>query len=77
MNYKTLSWNVRGLSLPHRKAEVQKTIVKWKPDIMFLQEVKVSGPRLVASLFNIWREGTVFHTSHNEGSGGVVIGLAS
>ena len=70
MNFKTVSWNVRGLSLLHYKFEVKKTIVKWTPDVVFLQEVKLNGPRLAASLLNVWREGIFFYTLHSEGRGG-------
>lgn len=44
-------------------------IAKWRPDIVFLQEVKLVGPCLAYSLSNIWRNAHFIYTSHREGRG--------
>lgn len=75
MNCKVISWNVQGMSLPQRKYGVKDLIAKWKPDVIFLQEVKLSGSRLAASLSNVWKSATFFHTLHSDGRGGCYFGF--
>ena len=53
MKINLIYWNVRGISLPHRKYKVKEMVIKWKPDVVFLQEVKINDIRLKASLHNI------------------------
>ena len=77
MNCKVISWNVRGMSLPQRKYGVKDLIAKWKPDVIFLQEVKLSGSHLTASLSNVWKSATFFHTLHSEDRGGAILGFSS
>lgn len=75
MSYKTLSWNVRGLPLPHHKFEVKESIFKWKLDIIFLKEVKINGTQFVSSLSNIWRDTTFSHMLHRQGRGLLLVWL--
>lgn len=76
MNCKILSWNVRGFSHPQRKFKVEDIILKWKPNVLFLQEVKLNNEHLDLNLFHLWKDDMFLHTLHSDGSSGVVLGLS-
>ena len=44
MKYKIISWNVNGIRAVHKKENLEKFLLKHKPDIMCFNEVKLSIP---------------------------------
>ncbi|WP_368855854.1 endonuclease/exonuclease/phosphatase family protein [Pseudomonas laurentiana] len=52
-----LSWNVRGLnSIPRQKA-IQNLVVDHNPDVLCIQETKLSVESMVQYASSIWSRG--------------------
>jgi exonuclease III len=41
-SYQMMSWNVRGFNNPSRQEEVKQVVSTFKPDVICLQETKLS-----------------------------------
>lgn len=57
MRIKILSWNVRGLNDSRKQSTIKSLLMKWKADIVCLQETKIEdwSQQLVNSLWgNRW-----------------------
>jgi exonuclease III len=70
-----LSWNIRGLSDPHRKVIIRNWIKKLhqKVDILMLQELKADDFRLEIALAYILPSYQVVLSYPNDGCGGTTL----
>ena len=52
-----ISWNVRGLNSGPRQKVVQELVRIHSPDVLFLQETKVSVECMMSIASKLWRNG--------------------
>ena len=55
MNYSLMLWNVRGTPSDGRCALINNVISDIQPDILFMQEIKVTGFGLQSLLRSCWK----------------------
>ena len=52
-----ISWNARGLNSGPRQKVVRELVRNHSPDVLFIQETKVSVECMMSMVPNIWRSG--------------------
>ena len=67
-----MSWNVNGLRAAHRKGFL-KWFLKEKPDILCIQETKVSEDQLPSKLRNVEGYHAYFSSAERKGYSGVAL----
>ena len=66
-----LSWNVRGLNIIPRQKAVRRLIESQSPDLVFIQETKLSLDALANCAARIWPQGSWQGVGAWNSSGGV------
>ena len=66
-----ISWNVRGLNSGPRQKVVQELVKSHSPDVLFLQETKVSVECMMSIASKLWRNGLCQCIGAHGSSGGV------
>jgi exonuclease III len=67
-----LSWNVRGLNSGPRQKAVRELIRRQSPDVVFLQETKLSVENMQGLISKLWRNGDSQSIGAHGASGGLV-----
>ena len=66
-----ISWNVRGLNSGPRQKAIQELVKSHSPDVLFLQETKVSVECMMSIASKLWRNGLCQCIGAHGSSGGV------
>lgn len=66
-----LSWNVMGLNSGPRQKAVRELIRNHSPDVLFLQETKLSVESMMGLVSKLWRQGECQCIGAAGSSGGV------
>ncbi len=70
---KFISWNVNGIRAVERKEELQKMIIREKPDVLFLQETKAHKEQLSDYLVAHSEYDQEYHSAQKKGYSGVSV----